>query len=73
MGLGCGVLRCGQVHCELVVLSRAYVSLAEGGVSVASRVWLGHATCVEGLTCSGKVLCDHTQRYAGLPAQKEFV
>ena len=35
--------------------------------------WLGQATCVEGLTYSGKVLCDHTQCYAGLPAQEEFV
>lgn len=35
--------------------------------------WLGHATCVEGLTYGGKVLSDHTQRCTGLLAQKQFV
>ena len=44
MGLGGGVLQGGQVHCELVVLPGAYVSLAEGDVSVASHYVSGSVT-----------------------------
>jgi len=44
VGLGGGVLQGGQVHCELVVLPGAYVSLAEGDVSVASHYVSGSVT-----------------------------
>lgn len=73
--MGGGVSRRGQVHGELVALSGAYVSLSEGGCfcRIACCVWLNHATCVDGLTHSGKVLSGHTQCRAGLPAQEEFV
>lgn len=74
MGLGGGVSRRWQVQGRLLVLSGAYVSLSEGGVSVAShavsgsvmlRMWRVSPTV-------GKFLVIIPSAVQVSPAQEEF-